>query len=152
MLAVARKRLEAEGLLARTQLHVGELHTLPAGPLFDGAQMMGVLHHLEGEPARLLLLQELARRLEPGAPLVLGCRVGMDAALLNVELRRLRTYGIPLAELEERRQRMASLRPIASDAALFELCAQAGFVAPRTLFVALQYKVILVRCEPRAVD
>jgi hypothetical protein len=41
MLAVARKRLEAEGLLSRTRLHVGELPTLPPGPPFDGAQMMG---------------------------------------------------------------------------------------------------------------
>jgi len=49
MLAVARQRLEAEGLLSRTHLLVGELHTLPPGPPFDGAQMMGVLHHVEGE-------------------------------------------------------------------------------------------------------
>lgn len=150
MLAVARKRLEAEGLLSRTHLHVGELHSLPAGPPFDGAQMMGVLHHVEGEEARLALLREVTRRLKPGAPLVLGCRVGKDPELTNVELRRWRAYGIPQAELEQRRQRFAEMRPIESDAALFAMFARTGFVAPRPLFVSLQYKVFLARFEPGA--
>ncbi|HEY0095240.1 MAG TPA: class I SAM-dependent methyltransferase [Archangium sp.] len=150
MLAVARERLEAEGLLSRTHLHVGELHSLPPGPPFDGAQMMGVLHHVEGEEARLSLLREVTRRLKPGAPLVLGCRVGMDPELWNVELRRWRAYGIPPEELERRRQGLVKLRPIESDAALFAMFAQTGLVAPRPLFVSLQYKVFLARFEPGA--
>ena len=150
MLAVARKRLEAEGMLSRTHLHVGELSTLPPGPLFDGAQMMGVLHHVEGEEARHELLREVTRRLKPGAPLVLGCRVGMDPELFNVELRRWRAYGLPPDALEHRRQAMAKMRPIESDAALFAMFAQAGLVAPRPLFVSLQYKVFLARFEPGA--
>lgn len=150
MLAVARQRLEAEGLLARTHLHVGELHTLPVGPPFDGAQMMGVLHHVEGEQARLELLREVTRRLKPGAPLVLGCRVGKDPELTNVELRRLRAYGITPDALEHRRQHLAAMRPIESDAALFELLARTGLVAPRPLFVSLQFKVFLARFEPGA--
>jgi tRNA (cmo5U34)-methyltransferase len=150
MLAVARKRLEAEGMLSRTHLHVGELRTLPPGPPFDGAQMMGVLHHVEGEEARLELLREVTRRLKPGAPLVLGCRVGKDPELTNVELRRWRAYGVPLDELESRRQRFAAMRPIESDAALFEMFARTGLVAPRPLFVSLQFKVFLARFEPSA--
>lgn len=148
MLDVARKRLEAEGLLSRTHLHLGELRTLPPGPPFDGAQMMGVLHHVEGEEARVELLREVTRRLKPGAPLVLGCRVGMDPVLMNVELRRLRAYGIPQENLERRRQMFAVMRPIESDAALFEMLARTGLVAPRPLFVSLQFKVFLARFEP----
>ncbi|MFP2925173.1 class I SAM-dependent methyltransferase [Pyxidicoccus sp. 3LG] len=150
MLAVARTRLEAEGLLSRTHLHVGELHTLPPGPPFDGAQMMGVLHHVEGEEARLSLLREVARRLKPGAPLVVGCRVGMDPVLSNVELRRLRAHGVSPDQLERRRQAMATMRPIESDAALFAMLARAGLVAPRPLFVSLQFKVFLASFEPGA--
>jgi tRNA (cmo5U34)-methyltransferase len=152
MLAVARKRLEAEGLLSRTNLHVGELYTLPAGALFDGAQMMGVLHHVGDDEARRALLRELTRRLKPGSPLVLGCRVGKDSELTNVELRRWRARGVPLAELEDRRQRFASMRPIKSDAALFEMLADSGLVMPRPLFVSLQYKVFLTRFEPAVAD
>ena len=150
MLAVARQRLEAEGLLSRTHLHVGELRTLPPGPPFDGAQMMGVLHHVEGEEARLKLLREVTRRLKPGAPLVLGCRVGKDSVLTNVELRRWRAYGIPPDELERRRQLFAVMRPIESEAALFAMFARTGLVAPRTIFVSLQFKVFLARFEPGA--
>jgi tRNA (cmo5U34)-methyltransferase len=149
MLAVARGRLAAEGLLARTHLHVGELHSLPPGPAFDGAQMLGVLHHV-AEAERVALLREVARRLRPGAPLVVGCRVGMDPALWDVELRRWRAHGVARAELERLRQALNQMPFIESDAALFALLAQAGLVAPRPIFVSLQFKVFLVRCEPGA--
>ncbi|MFZ6179084.1 class I SAM-dependent methyltransferase [Nannocystis pusilla] len=149
MLAVARERLATEGLLSRTHLHVGELHSLPPGPPFDGAQMLGVLHHVP-ETERLGLLREVTRRLKPGAPLVVGCRVGMDPALWDVELRRWRTHGIPQEELEHRRQGLRMMRFIESDAALFELFAQTGLVTPRPIFVSLQFKVFLVRWEPGA--
>ncbi|MFP2895652.1 class I SAM-dependent methyltransferase [Corallococcus sp. 4LFB] len=145
MLEVARKRLDAEGLLARTHLHEGELRTLPPGPPFDGAQLMGVLHHVDGDEARVELLREVTRRLKPGAPLVLGCRVGKDPELTNVELRRLRAYGVTSEKLEARRQAYAKMQPIESDATLFAMFAQAGLVAPKTLFVSLQYKVFLAR-------
>jgi tRNA (cmo5U34)-methyltransferase len=149
MLAVARERLATEGLLARTHLHVGELHSLPPEPPFDGAQMLGVLHHVP-ETERLELLREVTRRLKPGAPLVVGCRVGMDPALWDVELRRWRAHGIPQEDLDRRRQGLMMMRFIESDAALFALFAQAGLVAPRPIFVSLQFKVFLVRCEPGA--
>ena len=150
MLAVARQRLETEGLLSRTHLHVGELSTLPEGPPFDGAQMIGVLHHVEGEEARHALLREVARRLKPGAPLVVGCRVGMDPVLMEVELRRHRSYGVPADELERRRQLFPKLKPVESDAALAAMLAQAGFVTPRPIFLSLQFKVFLARLEPGA--
>ncbi|NTX03329.1 class I SAM-dependent methyltransferase [Myxococcus sp. CA040A] len=148
MLDVARKRLEAEGLLSRTHLHVGELRTLPPGPPFDGAQMMGVLHHVEGEEARIELLREVTRRLKPGAPFVVGCRVGNDPELTNVEFRRLRAHGIPAEALEHRRKRMTEIRPIESDEAMFAMLARTSLVAPRPIFVSLQFKVFLTRFEP----
>ena len=148
MLAVARGRLEAEGLLSRTHLHVGELRTLPAGPAFDGAQMLGVLHHVAGTEDRLELLREVTRRLRPGAPLVLGCRVGNDPELTNIELRRFRAHGIPLDLLERRRQAMATMQPIESEAALLSMFARTGLVGPRLIFASVQFKVFLVRREP----
>lgn len=148
MLDVARKRLEAEGLLSRTHLHLGELHTLPPGPPFDGAQMMGVLHHVEGDEARLGLLREVTRRLKPGAPFVLGCRVGKDPELTNVELRRWRAYGVPPEQLEHRRRLFQEMRPIESDAALFAMFTRVGLVTPRPIFLSLQFKVFLARLAP----
>jgi tRNA (cmo5U34)-methyltransferase len=113
--------------------------------------MLGVLHHVQGDEARLALLREVTRRLKPGAPLVVGCRVGKDPVLANMELRRWRAYGAPPEELERRRQAFATMRPLESDAALFSMLAQAGLVAPRTLFVSIQFKVFLARYEPGAV-
>ncbi len=152
MLAVARQRLAAEGLLARTRLHLGELHTLPGSDPFDGAQMLGVLHHIEGQEARIALLREVARRLRPGAPLVVGCRVGMDPVLVDVELRRQRAHGVFREDIERRRPLYAQMKPVASDAALTAMLAQVGFVAPRTIFVSLQYKVFLTRADPASVQ
>ncbi|AEI64107.1 class I SAM-dependent methyltransferase [Corallococcus macrosporus] len=148
MLAVARKRLEDEGLLSRTHLHHGELRTLPASAPFDGAQLMGVLHHVEGEEARLELLREVTRRLKPGAPLVLGCRVGIDPVLTDIEFHRLKALGVSAEALERRRQMLPRLKPIPSDAALFDMFARANLVEPRTLFVSLQFKVFLARYQP----
>lgn len=143
MLAVARERLAAEGLLSRTDLHVGDLHSLPPGPLFDGAQMMGVLHHVP-ESERLGLLHEVSRRLKPGAPLVVGCRIGMDPVLWDMELRRWRAHGVPREELERRRDSLSMMRFIESDSALLKLFEQAGLTTPRPIFLSLQYKVFLV--------
>ncbi len=145
MLAVARQRLEAEGLLARTQLHAGELHTLPESEPFDGAQMMGVLHHVEGDEARLALLREVAQRLRPGAPLVLGCRVGMDPVLVDIELRRQRAYGVSREDADRRRPLYAQMKPVPSDEALAAMLAEAGFAAPRAIFLSLQFKVFLTQ-------
>ena len=145
MLDVARARLEKEGLSARTHLHLGELQSLPEGPLFDGAQMNGVLHHVDGEEARRALLREVARRLKPGAPLVVGSRVGQDPELFEVELRRWRAKGVSREDLEQRRQGFARMRPIESDAALAQMLAQADFAPPRPIFTSLQFKVFLTR-------
>jgi tRNA (cmo5U34)-methyltransferase len=74
----------------------------------------------------------------------------MDPVLMNVELRRLRAYGIPPDKLEHRRQHLAVMRPIESDAALFAMFARVGLMEPRPIFVSLQFKVFLARFEPRA--
>ncbi|HEY0134037.1 MAG TPA: class I SAM-dependent methyltransferase [Nannocystis sp.] len=148
MLEVARERLTAEGLLARSHLHVGELRTLPAGPAFDGAQMLGVLHHVPEQHERVELLREVTRRLKPGAPLVLGCRVGTDATVTDIEMRRMRAYGFPADALERRREAMKTVRPIESEAALFAMLAETGLVTPHLIFASLAFKVFLVRFAP----
>ncbi|WP_437602468.1 SAM-dependent methyltransferase [Sorangium sp. So ce590] len=148
MLAVARERLAAEGLLERTSLHACELRDLARGPLFDGAQMIGVLHHLPGDEARLELLREVAGRLKPGAPFVIGCRAGSDPLLMAVEERRSSAVALPPEVAEQRRKAMASLRVPASEAEVFALLVQAGLVAPRLIFGELHFKVWVTRHEP----
>lgn len=151
MLAIAREKLAAEGLLERTSLHACELRDLARGPLFDGAQMIGVLHHLPGDEARLELLREIAGRLKPGGPFVIGCRVGDDPLLRAVEERRFIAAGGPPEAAEQRQKVMASLRVPASDAEVFALLAQAGFVSPRLIFGELHLKFWVTRYEPSTI-
>ncbi len=151
MLAIAREKLAAEGLLERTSLHACELRDLARGPLFDGAQMIGVLHHLPGDEARVGILREVAGRLKPGAPFVIGCRAGDDPLLRAAEERRLLAAGSPAEAMEQRRKAIASLKVPASDAEVFALLARAGFMAPRLVFGELNFKVWVTRYEPSSI-
>ncbi|WNG32786.1 class I SAM-dependent methyltransferase [Archangium violaceum] len=145
MLAVAEKRLAAAGLLERTRLLTGDLRDLPPEPLFDGAEMIGVLHHVDEEEDRLALLREVTRRLKPGAPCIIGGRVGSDPVLQTVEAEVCRANGGSPEVLELRRKARASLRPPESEAALFELLGRAGLGSPRLLFASLDFKAFLTR-------
>ena len=150
MITIAREKLAAAGLLERTSLHACELRDLPRGPSFDGAQMIGVLHHLPSDDARIGLLREIAGRLVPGAPFVIGCRVGDEPRLRAVEEQRIVLNGSPPEVMEHRRKAMASMRIPASEAEVFALLAQAGFAAPLFIFGELQFKVWVTRYEPSA--
>lgn len=145
MIDVARERFRSSDVSSRTRFHVGELHTLEDSAPFDGAQMMGVLHHVDGDEARETLLREVAHRLAPGAPLVVGCRVGMDPVLVEIELRRWRTYGMAKDEQQRRRAMFGHMQPVRSDGALDEMLERAGFERARTIFVSIQYKVFVTR-------
>ncbi|ADO71665.1 conserved uncharacterized protein [Stigmatella aurantiaca DW4/3-1] len=148
MLAVAQKQLAAAGLLERTRLHAGLLDSLPPGPLFDGAEMIGVLHHVAGEEGRLALLREVVRRLKPGAPFILGCRIGLDPVLTAVEVHRLRRAGASAEAVSNFTQGLATLQPPESEAALAALLGRAGLEPPRQIFAVLQFKVFLTRSAP----
>ncbi len=145
MLEVARTRVADLGLKARTHLHVGTLDSLPEGPLFDGAEMIGVLHHVPDEEGRLALLREVKRRLQPGAPFVFGCRVGVDPVLTAVEEHRLRWAGAPIEFGRNMAEAFARQNLPESEAAIAALLARAGFEPPRQFFAAMQFRVYLTR-------
>lgn len=68
MLGLARKTLGS--LSARTRLHHGLIDIAPEGP-FDAATCILTLHFVERQE-RLRTLQEVQRRLKPGAPFVVA--------------------------------------------------------------------------------
>ncbi|RYZ42812.1 MAG: class I SAM-dependent methyltransferase [Myxococcaceae bacterium] len=143
MLAVARERLSSTSMGDRMRLHEGTLHDLPTSAPFDGAQMVGVLHHV-GASRRLELLREVVGRLKPGAPFIIGECVGTDPVLLAVEEEQLRVAGATPEKLARRRKEVASLEIPATDEVLFNLLREAGLTEPRLLFASLQYKTFLV--------
>lgn len=71
MLALARARVEACGLVDRVQLVQGTLDDLPADARFDAATAIFVLMHLPDDGSKLHLLHSIAQRLKPDAPLIL---------------------------------------------------------------------------------
>ncbi len=72
MLDLAVTKLQEQGLLSRTQVHLGTVDDLPEGEPFDGATLIGVLHHLPGDEAKSAILRSIANKLKPNAPLILA--------------------------------------------------------------------------------
>ncbi|RKH20131.1 class I SAM-dependent methyltransferase [Corallococcus sp. CA047B] len=148
MLAVARERLNGAGLLARMQLHEGTLDGLPTGASFDGAQMVAVLHHVQGEATRLALLREVVRRLKPGAPFIIGDSFETDPVLMAAEEEFLRVAGSTPEKLAMRRKALATLESLGSDEGFFALLEKAGLTAPHLLFASLRFKVFRLTSSP----
>lgn len=72
MLEAAEQQLQANQLLARTEMIHGRVEDLPAQPSYDAATLIGVLHHVPGDDAKLELLRSINARLKPGAPLIVA--------------------------------------------------------------------------------
>src|SRR5689334_17612708 len=68
MMDIARARIEEAGLADRTEIRLGLVEDLPPERCFDGATLIGVLHHLAGDEAKRTLLSAIAARLKPRAP------------------------------------------------------------------------------------
>jgi tRNA (cmo5U34)-methyltransferase len=67
MLAVARTKLDAAGILGRCIFHEGYLETLEQGEHYDGATSLLVSHFLTDSSEREAYFREIATRLKPGA-------------------------------------------------------------------------------------
>ena len=141
MLALAQQHVEAAGLSPRVDWVAGDLQALPEGPAFDAATLIGVLHHLPGEADKRQILHALARRLRPGAPLVLACNhmaYEAEPLLLASWAQRWRQHGAAPEEVEAKlgRIRQGAVPP-ASEAVVASLLAEAGFGAPKRFFSSL---------------
>ncbi len=71
MLTSAQRKVETAGLSERVQLLRGTVADLPSERAFDAATCIAVLHFVPDDGQKLQLLQGIAQRLRPGAPLIL---------------------------------------------------------------------------------
>lgn len=143
MLALAGRKAAEHGLAGRVSLHPCTVAALPDAAPFDAATLLLVLHFLPDDGAKLALLGDIARRLRPGAPLVLADLFGPAwdepwQASLRLFWRHLQqAAGIAPADIDKGFAHVdRDIHPV-TEARLAELLAAAGFGPPRPFFRAL---------------
>lgn len=138
MLEVARQQLDARGLLARTDIHLGHIEDLAADATYDAATLVGVLHHLGGDDAKRRILQSIEARLEPGAPLIVAGNhhaYASEPLLLAAWGQRWRQHGASPDEVKVKLGKiLQGADPPHSEAAVQKLLHEAGFGAATRFF------------------
>ncbi|HGL4262091.1 SAM-dependent methyltransferase [Burkholderia dolosa] len=141
MLALARANVEAAGFGPRTTFVEAGVDALPDVRAFDGATLIGVLHHVRGDDAKAALLDAIARRMKPGAPLVIAGnyrRYADHRRLLDAWQQRWRMKGAtPDAVRAQLAKILQGADPPASEEAVAALLHDAGFDTPLRFFASL---------------
>lgn len=141
MMNLAVANLTEAGLMDRTNVILGTVDDLSPGALFDGATLIGVLHHLPGEEAKRDILRSLARRLKPGAPLILAGNhyaYASQPLLLRAWGERWRQRGSDPGDVQAKLDKiLQGADPPHSEAAVVSLLADASFDSPTRFFSSL---------------
>ena len=149
MLELARGFLGEAGVAGRVETVLGTVADLDPTESFDAAMMIGVLHHLPGDPAKQDILDQIAKRLQPGAPMVIAGNYRAYASqplLLAAWAARWRMNG---ADADEIRAKMGNIlqgaEPSVSEEAVIALLTGAGFEPPLRFFASLFWGAWLAR-------
>lgn len=149
MLESAMARVAAAGLGGRTHARLGRVADLPDERGFDAATLIGVLHHLPGQAAKLGLLGDIASRLRPGAPLVLAGNClpyASEPLLMAAWGQRWRMHGADAAQIEAKLGRiLQGADPPGSEQAVAELLDASGFAPPKRFFSSLFWGAWITR-------
>lgn len=141
MMDLARASVTDAGLAGRVDFHLSTVDELPKGPAFDAATLIGVLHHVPGRDQKAALLRSIARRMKPGAPLILAGNRNAYASkplFLAAWGERWRMHDASDAEVSAKLGKiLQGADPPASDAVIAELLSEAGFNAPDQFFSSL---------------
>lgn len=148
MIELAGARLKAAGFGDRVALHRGYVDDLDLEP-FDGATLIGVLHHLQGEEAKQAILRSIASRLKPDAPFILACNhyeYARQPVLLSAWRQRWRMHGATAEEIEAKLGRiMQGAEPPKSEQAVTTLLSDAGFGEATRFFSSLFWSAWVTR-------
>jgi tRNA (cmo5U34)-methyltransferase len=151
MLELCLSRIAAAGLTRRTDAILGYVDDVAIDPLFDAATLIGVLHHLPGEDAKLDILRAIASRLKAGAPLVLAANYRpykSQPLLLRAWKERWRLLGARPDDLQTRFANIVKAAdPPVSEHAVTDLLARAGFEPPLRFFASLFWGAWIARRE-----
>lgn len=141
MLEAATQQLQANDLLHRTQVHLGQVEDLPEDESFDAATLIGVLHHLPGDAAKQQILRAVQARLKPGAPLIVAGNhyaYASQPLLLEAWGQRWRQQGASAQEVQAKLGKiLQGADPPHSEAAVQQLLRDSGFGDATRFFSSL---------------
>ena len=152
MMDVARAHIAEAGLHDRVEFFTGSLRETADATSFNAAIMIGVLHHIQGELAKRDLMNELAKRLKVGAPLVLAGNYraySSEPLLLAAWAQRWRMHGAGPDEVRAKMDRiLEGAEPPRSEEAVVALLAETGFETPLRFFSSLFWGAWITRRAP----
>ncbi|MBU2867346.1 class I SAM-dependent methyltransferase [Pacificibacter marinus] len=126
----------------RVSFTQGYIDDAPMGP-FDGATCLLTLHFLPREE-RLHTLQEIARRLHPGAPLIVMHHSMPEGAERDVWLRRnaalMMSHGIPSEQAQKSIETFKTRLPILTPREDMALLEEAGLTDIQLFYAAFTFK------------
>jgi tRNA (cmo5U34)-methyltransferase len=134
-------RLTLGELSARALLHQGFIDNAPAGP-FDAAACILTLHFIERQE-RLRTLEEVRRRLKPGAPFVVA-HYSIPQGELDLWMSRFAAFaissGIERSQAEKARSGVAERLPILSPEDDQQLLREAGFTEISLFYMGFTFR------------
>jgi tRNA (cmo5U34)-methyltransferase len=134
-------RLTLGELSARASLQQGFIDSAPAGP-FDAAACILTLHFIERQE-RLRTLEEVRRRLKPGAPFVVA-HYSIPQGELDLWMSRSAAFaissGIERSQAEKARNGVAERLPILSPEDDQQLLREAGFSGISLFYVGFTFR------------
>ena len=134
-------RLTLGELSTRALLHQGFIDSAPAGP-FDAASCILTLHFIERQE-RLRTLEEIRRRLKPGAPFVVA-HYSIPRGELDLWMSRFAAFaissGIERSQAEKARSGVAGRLPILSPEDDQQLLREAGFSGISLFYVGFTFR------------
>jgi tRNA (cmo5U34)-methyltransferase len=142
MLERCRERVEGEELGDRVAYVQDRVEDLPVDIRFDGATSVFVAHFLEDPAEKHRYFRAIARRLRPGAPLLLADLFGGPSGeafgpLLAAWRHALRRAGTSAEEVERTVDRMDRQIDFVAEDVLARILSKAGFAPPTRFYQSL---------------
>jgi tRNA (cmo5U34)-methyltransferase len=76
MIWISRRKIEHAKLTNRVSIYQGFIDNMPEDKLFDAATLIYVIRFIADDYGKLLLLTNIAKRLKPGAPIIIVDQCG----------------------------------------------------------------------------
>ncbi|MDY6785595.1 MAG: methyltransferase domain-containing protein [Cyanobacteriota bacterium] len=142
MMEIAKAKVEERGLKTRVKFLTGLVSDVPADFLYDAATLCLVLHFLPDDGTKLNLLENIAQRLKPNAPLILVDTYGeLNSQSFKTILDTLKCYflhnGMSRQQVEDAIARLYSQLHVTSEPRLVQLLENAGFATVNRFYSAL---------------